>query len=201
MGGITISQGELPMSRDDRLPRPGPQLPTQVMLGCIGCIGVCGLGAIIGAIVFVVIRWPSNGSPFPTGPKYQQADLTVSAESLFTAYCESVAVADRTYNGKILEVSGTVASRGRDQAGEYIIFAVVRPHAAGPVRLTDVYSRIAEASASGVQGVRCYVSAGVSSLENGQALTIRGRCVGMPLDVELRDCEATRYSESHSQRR
>jgi hypothetical protein len=156
-------------------------------------LGACLAVLCAGLTTTGLVGWFALKSRVPNGraPKrlYERADLIVSAQGLFTSYCESVPLADRTYNGKILEVSGTVANSGRDGKGEYVIFAVVRP-SSGFERPGDIWGRIAAASISGVQGVRCYFAAAKAPrVEAEESITLRGRCSGMPLDVEIHECE------------
>jgi hypothetical protein len=123
---------------------------------------------------------PSFGPPRP--------DKVLSAQDLFEAYCETPGLADQLYKNKVLELSGTVVNVRRDQRGEYFIFAVYRP-SRGVENVQDTWTRIAVASASGVQGVRCYLTAGQGAPPMRGTIKVRGRCVGMPLDVELHDCQ------------
>jgi predicted Zn finger-like uncharacterized protein len=174
--------GDMPEAPPRRL-QPATKVALAVILGCL-LLG-CGGGL---TLLLQTAPWREGGASGP-GHERRKPDLTVSAQSLFTAYCEGVAGADQTYNGKLLEVSGTVASVGSDARGPYLIFAVVRPHRGGPVSLNEAWARIAEASASGVQGVRCYFPKERGpDVRQGQDIILRGRCAGMPLDVELRDC-------------
>jgi hypothetical protein len=153
-------------------------------------VAAAGLGliALMTACALIFLRAPGMlGRPSRLHPR---ADLAVSAQALFAAYCDGAATADRTYAGKVLDLSGQVATVGEDAGGPYIIYSVVRPHRGGPVSPEAVWARIAEAAASGVQGVRCYFPKGRKpDVKQGQDVTIRGRSAGMPLDVEVRDCE------------
>lgn len=152
-------------------------------------IGACLFGCLVIGIVVLVHRSDSSSDHSSRNRlHYTHADLTIDAQSLFSAYVSNLPAADVAYNGKVLEISGTVASVNQDTRGAYLIYAVLRPHPPGPVSLNQMYERIAAASASGVQGVRCYF-ASKPAVKAGEDVTLRGRCIGMPLDVEIRDCE------------
>jgi hypothetical protein len=162
-----------------RRSQQGMKFPLFLLGGCL----VVAAGGVI--IALMQLHRPDSSS---AAPHSAPADLTVDAQALFSSYCDSMAIADRTYQGKILDISGTVATVGRDEKGPYLIYAVIRPYHGGPVSLASAYNRIAAAGASGVQGVRCYLAKSITHVKVGQTITLRGRCAGMPLDVEIRDC-------------
>jgi hypothetical protein len=152
-------------------------------------IGACLFGCLVIGIVVLVHRSDSSSDHASRNKLYYgHADLTIDAQSLFSAYVSNLPAADVAYNSKVLEISGTVASVNQDSKGTFLIYSVLRPHPPGPVSLNQMYERIAAASASGVQGVRCYF-ASKPAVKAGEDVTLRGRCIGMPLDVEIHDCE------------
>lgn len=155
------------------------------------------LGSVVGVLVLMLAcagvgvliknglrRARTNAGALPN------PDLTVSAQELFTDYLTNKAAADFQYRDKILELRGQVANVGTDEHGRYLILAVFTP-TRGVERIEDTWMRIAQASASGRQGVRCYL-ADKADVEAGANVTLRGRCIGMPLDVELTNCRIVR---------
>jgi hypothetical protein len=107
---------------------------------------------------------------------------------LFEDYCLAPGAADRRYKGKVLELTGHVARTNVDAGGTFFVFAVVRPHR-GVERIEDTWRRVAAASASGVEGVKVYLSEKSAPVTRGKSVTVRAVCEGMPLNVELREGE------------
>ena len=124
----------------------------------------------------------------PNGPILSELppDHTLSAQDLFDDYCNGEHLADSRYKGCRLELEGYVANVSRNKNGRYLVFAVSAP-SRGFERSGDTYRRIALASSSGRQGVLCYIPED-AHLPNDCRAVVRGRCVGMPLDVVLVDC-------------
>jgi hypothetical protein len=99
------------------------------------------------------------------------ADAELSADSLLAAYSTNEDAANKKYLGKILDVTGEIASLGNEQ---------------------DTVINILLGPKEGMSHVSCSVSAtelsNLKSLAVGKSATIRGVCTGYLMDVELNRC-------------
>lgn len=99
------------------------------------------------------------------------ADAALTADSLLAAYSTNEDAANKKFLGKILDVSGVIASMTNEQ--DTVINILLGPE-------------------DGMSHVSCSVSATESSklksLAVGKAATIRGVCTGYLMDVELNRC-------------
>jgi hypothetical protein len=89
-------------------------------------------------------------------------DLTITADSLYHQYQSDERSADQHFMGKVLRVSG---------------------------HLAEIWILAAEAGAPG--GINCQLFAGTAvehEPKPGDAVTIKGRCTGFLMDVNLTDC-------------
>lgn len=99
----------------------------------------------------------------------QSTDLSIAADSLYRQYQTDERTADRKYMGKVLAVTG---------------------------KLTDIqHSGTAEIWILSAQpdggGVNCQLFAGTKpdrEPKQGDVVTIKGRCTGFLMDVNLADC-------------
>ena len=93
-------------------------------------------------------------------------DIEVSARKLFADYQANEIAADETYNGKILQVSGTIRDIGNDL-------------------LDNAYISIAGDQYFG--DVQCFIAdkAVVSKLRKGSFVTVKGECDGLLMNVIL----------------
>lgn len=97
-------------------------------------------------------------------------DLTITADSLYHRYQSDERSADQHFMGKVLRVSGHLAEIQHSGKAEIWILA-------------------AEAGAPG--GINCQLFAGTTvehEPKPGDAVTIKGRCTGFLMDVNLTDC-------------
>ncbi|HZP81254.1 MAG TPA: hypothetical protein VFB21_06430 [Chthonomonadaceae bacterium] len=96
---------------------------------------------------------------------------SLSAQALWQAYAENGKAADRKFKGRVLRVTGQVANTGQTFAGNPFIM----------LRANDLGS-----------GVQCFFTpehkTQIDRLKQGQEVTIRGQCAGMPVAVELHGC-------------
>ena len=95
----------------------------------------------------------------------------ITASSLVAAYKANEVQADSKYKGETLEVSGVVKSISKD----ILDSAYITLSGGDPVRSVQCYFQASEQSKLG-------------SLNKGQSLTVRGRCEGVMMNVQLKDC-------------
>ena len=93
-------------------------------------------------------------------------DIEVSARKLFADYQANEIAADETYNGKVLQVSGTIRDIGNDL-------------------LDNAYISIAGDQYFG--DVQCFIAdkAVVAKLRKGSFVTVKGECDGLLMNVIL----------------
>jgi hypothetical protein len=119
--------------------------------------------------------------------------LPISAQSLFDAFRRDRAEAGKKYHGRFLEVWGPAIGDNSGKPTRAIDF-FVDVGLRGFEDVRDSYRRIAAATASGVNGVRCEMRKPTPRPRAEQQIRIRGRCVdpGIGYDALLRDCELIR---------
>jgi hypothetical protein len=104
----------------------------------------------------------------------ETADFSVGADSLFSQYQKDEREANRKYLGKVLEVKGNLAEIQHNGSSEIWILSV--PPGESP----------------GGGGVNCQLFAGETIRfprpKPGDPVTLKGRCTGFLMDVNLADC-------------
>jgi hypothetical protein len=128
---------------------------------------------ILGAIVGDSNKSPSGGSSVNTPAPMASPDLTVDARQLFADYEANEVAADEKYKGKIVDVSGTVNSIGKD--------------------LTDtIYVTLSTGEEIEVFNVQLFFSndyeAQTAKLQKQDFLQARCHCDGKFGNVMLKDC-------------
>ncbi|MHC5038329.1 MAG: OB-fold protein [Planctomycetota bacterium] len=97
--------------------------------------------------------------------------LTVSAAQLFKDYEENEVAADEKYKGKILQVSGEVSDIGKDIMDKMYV----------NLKTENMFMH-----------VQCYFSDKhkdkLKTMKKGQQVTIKGKCDGKLMGVNLRGC-------------
>jgi hypothetical protein len=99
----------------------------------------------------------------------ETADFSVDADSLYSQYQTDEHAADQKYLGKVIEVSGKLDEIQHSGNSEVWILS---PQPGGG-------------------GINCQLFAGIkidSKPKAGDAVTIKGRCTGFLMDVNLVDC-------------
>jgi hypothetical protein len=99
----------------------------------------------------------------------ESADFTIGADSLYLQYQTNEHLADQKYLGKVIEVSGKLSEIQHNGSTEILILS---PQAAGG-------------------GINCQLFAGTKpdpEPKSGDLVTIKGRCTGFLMDVNLADC-------------
>jgi len=99
----------------------------------------------------------------------QSVQVTISADSLFSAYQRDEQGSDKKYLGKVIEVSGTVSSVQHSGQSEIWILST---------------------SSSMGGGINCQMYPGqkLTTPKAGDKVTIKGKCTGYLMDVNLADC-------------
>jgi RecJ-like exonuclease len=99
----------------------------------------------------------------------ETVDFTISADSLYHQYQTNEHSADQKYLGKVIEVSGKLAEIQHSGNSEIWIMS---PQPGGG-------------------GINCQLFAGTKidpEPKSGDAVTVKGRCTGFLMDVNLADC-------------
>lgn len=99
----------------------------------------------------------------------ETADFSISADSLYQQYQSDEHSADQKYLGKVIEVSGKLAEIQHSGSSEIWILS---PQPGGG-------------------GINCQLFAGTKidpEPRGGDAVTVKGRCTGFLMDVNLADC-------------
>jgi hypothetical protein len=99
----------------------------------------------------------------------ESADFTIDADSLYQQYQTNEHLADQKYLGKVIEVSGKLSEIQRSGSTEIVILS---PQAGGG-------------------GINCQLFAGTKpdpEPKSGDPVTVKGRCTGFLMDVNLADC-------------
>src|ERR1700761_6145530 len=101
----------------------------------------------------------------------QSTDLTVDADTLYHQYQADERSADQRYMGKVLKVSGKLSEIQRSGNSEIWILSANAGDGGG--------------------GINCQLFAGTKISQEprpGDAVTVKGRCTGFLMDVNLADC-------------
>jgi tRNA_anti-like len=97
------------------------------------------------------------------------ADFTINADSLYSQYQADEHAADQKYLGKVIEVSGKLSEIQHSGSNE--VWILSPQGAAG--------------------GINCQLFAGSKpdqEPKSGDVVTVKGRCTGFLMDVNLVDC-------------
>jgi len=99
----------------------------------------------------------------------ETADFNIDADSLYKQYQSNEHAADVKYLGKVIEVTGTLTEIQRNGKAEVWILS----------------------QQQGGGGINCQLFAGTTESpepKSGDRVTIKGRCTGFLMDVNLADC-------------
>jgi hypothetical protein len=99
----------------------------------------------------------------------ESADFTIDADSLYQQYQTNEHLADQKYLGKVIEVSGKLSEIQHSGSTEIWILS---PQPGGG-------------------GINCQLFAGTKpdpEPKSGDPVTVKGRCTGFLMDVNLADC-------------
>lgn len=122
---------------------------------------------LAGAVVCLLMGWYWFNKP-RQGVQFKSTEIAITAEQLYNAYNDNEAAADKLYLDKIIEVKGKVSDTAT-------------------VENDAILSLDAQPSGGAVS---CRFSPGkdVSVIQKGTEITVKGKCTGFNLDVNLADC-------------
>ena len=137
---------------------------------------VIGVGLLLTGTAGSCSSTSSSSAPSVPAPSYSAKDsATVTAPALFTAYKKHKAASEKLYNGKLLEVTGTI-----DEVGTDPIF-----------RAPEVM--LSSGGTTQGPGVDCVFetkyAAQVARLQKGATLAVLGTCDGYAVNVLLLHCQ------------
>lgn len=134
------------------------QKRTRTFLG-----GILLLVVIAAACAFYMVSKPH------TNVADDKADVALTAETLYKNYLSNEADADKKYLNKVIEVTGKVGAHTNEANNHFILLK------------TNEYG-----------GVNCQVmmddTKAFDTLNKDALVTIKGRCTGFLMDVNLTDC-------------
>ena len=128
--------------------------------------------AVFGVIGSIGDSESGSTASAPRQEVQEESAIAVTAVKLATEYKDNQVAADIKYKDKIVEVSGTVETIGKDILEDSYVFFE---------------------GAGIVNRIQCYVSkaneASIASLASGQKVTMRGRVDGGTFNVIVKNCE------------
>jgi len=111
---------------------------------------------------FVVLNLPKAST------KNKDTKIEVQAIKLFSDFNKNEKHANNKYNGKVIEVTGTVRATSKDKKGDTVVL----------LNTNDM-----------VGSILCtFENNTTSKLNEGQEVTIKGQCSGLLMDVVLNKC-------------
>lgn len=103
--------------------------------------------------------------------KEKAVDFTLSATELFQAYTENQAVADQKFIDQVMQVSGEIFEISEDQQGATVFLLATGENEAGVLCTFELGEK------SKITGKKV-----------GDAITLKGVCTGMLMEVVLNRC-------------
>jgi hypothetical protein len=125
------------------------------------------LGLLLIAAIGSFIAYQQYNKPHQDIAK-AQSDEKIDASALFTAYSQDEATANQKYTGKIVEVTGKIKE--------------ITKVADGSTKVN------LEVGGDAMFGVSCSLKNEATTLSVGNTTTIKGKCDGFNLDVQLSAC-------------
>ena len=120
----------------------------------------------------------ASGAQTEESGSAEEAAVEVSAVDLINAYDENAVSADSQYKDKTLKITGTVSSIGVDVADRAYIMLKDE---------NDPYA---------ILGVQCYFEEdqkdSLTSLKEGDTVTVIGTCEGQVVSVSVKNCQITK---------
>jgi hypothetical protein len=134
-------------------------------------VGLSLLLFLIGTLVSTPTVTPTTSAP--AGYSAQPAGTPLSADELIAAYVSNEVAADSRYKNQSVDVTGIIDSIGKDV-------------------LDTPYVKIRGHNESGLRGVQASFSrsdeSSLAPLAKGQGITVRCRCTGLMMNVQLDRC-------------
>lgn len=105
----------------------------------------------------------------------EPAPIEITAEQLWSEYSANEVAASDLYDGETLLISGTIQGISED------------------ILTNDPCITLSSGDALGVYGIQCFFTndadrEAISNLSNGEYITIKGRCTGKTIVVQLTNC-------------
>ncbi len=125
------------------------------------------------AVLFILIAFAYTivmHAPKATVEK-KPIDFTLSATELFQEYSENQAVADQKFIDRIVQISGEIFEISTDQQGATVLILATGANEAGVLCTLELEE-----------------SDKVRSKKVGDAITLKGVCTGMLMEVVLNRC-------------
>lgn len=131
--------------------------------------------AVFGIVGSIGDSESESSASVPKQEVQEEQAISVTAVKLATEYKDNQVAADMKYKDKVVEVSGTIDTIGKDI-------------------LEDSY--VSFEGAGIVNRIQCYVSKAnedsIASLSSGQKVTMRGRVDGGTFNVIVKDCKVVK---------
>jgi len=132
-----------------------------------------GLEVLLVAVVVVVSVACESDQQVQEEVSTTETAVTVSASTIVDDYKNNEVAADEKYKGKVVEVSGTIESIAKDV-------------------MDTMYVTLAGGGEFEMRSVQCYFADSekdkLASLSKGSRLTVKGRCEGLMMNVQLKGC-------------
>ncbi len=142
-----------------------------------GVYAVCTLIAVFTFLYFVfkivdVINSPSE----PSAQDPAEPSIEISAVDLWGEYCKNEVAADDAYKGKYLKLTGTIEDISADMLTD------------------DPCIVLSSGDSLGLYGIQCFFTDdegrdAIGQLEDGQEITIIGKCTGRNIVIQLTACK------------
>ena len=132
------------------------------------------LAAIFG-ITYTIYDAINNPSE-PTEQQLTEPPIEISAVDLWDEYCKNEVSADDAYKGKYLKLTGTIEDISADMLTD------------------DPCIVLSSGDSLGLYGIQCFFTDeesrdAIGQLEDGQEITIIGKCTGRNIVVQLTTCK------------
>jgi tRNA_anti-like len=141
----------------------------------------------LGILLFVLVLGASRGYYLYNKPHQSAADavvaFSITADSLFIQYQRDEHGSDQKYLNKVIVVSGKLAEIQHSGSSEIWILSVQPGNSPGADSTV---------TSPGGGGINCQLfspdKTSSKQPQPGDAVTIKGRCTGFLMDVNLADC-------------
>jgi hypothetical protein len=127
-----------------------------------------GIGILLLLLIAAGWAWRQFNKPHGSAAG-ESADVTINADTLYHQYQSDEHVADQRYMGKVIAVTGRLTEV--QHSGNSVIWIL--------------------STQSGGGGINCQLFAGTKvdpEPKTGDQVTLKGRCTGFLMDVNLADC-------------
>jgi len=127
---------------------------------------------IIGLFILVILIFAEAGFYLYNKPResaaYKTAAVTLSAMALYKQYEANENAANKKYLGKVIAVQGSVSTISQQNGLAVLSLTTGNP--------------------AGAINCQLFLNDKISAVKVGDAVTIKGKCTGFLMDVNLVDC-------------